>query len=140
MVDSFLDQIEASFSDETTVRESLSIWRSRITRISVELRYLERSIPQLANFLLSISGWQSSARRKYVNDKIYNIKGHLLPEILSEISRLEARIRNSSQELVSSVSIIESRKGIAEAESIAKLTELGWSLCQPFPSFVFVVN
>lgn len=131
MVETFLDQVETSLSNETAVRGGLSLWRGRITRISAELRYLERSIPKLAQFLTSTSGRSSPAQGGDIDDEIYGIENHLLPDILSEISLLETRIKASSQNLVSSVSIIESRKGIAEAESISKLTELG-SLRQRF--------
>jgi hypothetical protein len=128
-VESFLEQVEANFSKETVVQENLSLWRSRMLRIGTELRYLERSFPKLAGFLTSVSGWQCpTAQGQYEGNKIYDIQSHLLPDIVAEISRLETRIKNSLQDLVSVISLIESKKGIVEAESITKLTELGLSL------------
>jgi hypothetical protein len=133
MVDSFLDQIEASLLDETMIQKMLPTWRSHLTRISKELQYLKNSTPRFANFLTSVSGWQSPIPGKCKGENTYDIQGQLLPEIMSGMLRLETRIKTSSQDLISSVSIIESRKGIAEAESIAKLTELGWSFRQFSP-------
>jgi hypothetical protein len=131
-VETFLERIEANFSNETVVQENLSRWRSCLLRIGAELRYLERSFPKLAGFLTSGSGQQCPAAQGQAQDyKIYDIQSHLLPDIVAEISRLEIRIKNSLQDLVSVISLIESRKGIAEAESITKLTELGLSLLLP---------
>jgi hypothetical protein len=97
-------------------------------RVRAELRYLERAIPKLADFLMLDSGWQSPAQGKSIGSTTYNIRIHLLPDMLAEISRLETRIKGASQDLISSVSIIESRKGITEAENIARLIDLDLSL------------
>jgi hypothetical protein len=119
IVDRFLDLIAVSSTDEAAVQRYLPQWRSLLDILERELRYFEETVPIFATFLQSISTLDAtSSRPVYAPEK-------LLPTMMTKIATTQSRLRQSFQALVASVSILESRRGIAEAESVTKLTELG---------------
>ena len=124
IVEWFLDKIAVLSTDDAIVQRRLLQWRNLLEILDQELRYYEASIPRLAKFLTSRSAWNSDSQHIQTGD-IYDIEGVLLPHIRSRISQTQTRLRISLQALVASVSILESRRGIAEAETVTRLTELG---------------
>jgi hypothetical protein len=124
IVDGFLDLIAASSTDEVAVQRYLPQWRSLLDILERELRYFEETVPIFANFLQSIStldAMSSPSPSVHAPDNAER----LLPTMVTKITTTQQRLRQSFQALVASVSILESRRGIAEAESVTKLTELG---------------
>ena len=124
IVDRFLDLIAVSSTDEAAVQRYLPQWRSLLDILERELRYFEETVPIFATFLQSISTLDGTSSRLpplYAPDNAEK----LLPTMMTKIATTQSRLRQSFQALVASVSILESRRGIAEAESVTKLTELG---------------
>lgn len=124
IVDGFLDFIAVSSTDDAAVQRYLPRWRSLLDILERELRYFEETVPMFASFLRSMSTPDAMSPRL---PSIYapDTAEKLLPTMMTKIATTQNRLRQSFHALVASVSILESRRGIAEAESVTKLTELG---------------
>lgn len=132
IVDGFLDLIAVSSTNEAAVQRYLPQWRSLLDILERELRYFEETVPIFATFLQSISTLDAMPSRLppvHAPDSAEK----LLPTMMTKIATTQSRLRQSFQALVASVSILESRRGIAEAESVTKLTELGSPASPHFP-------
>jgi hypothetical protein len=130
IVDRFLDLIAVSSTDEAAVQRYLPQWRSLLDILERELRYFEETVPVFATFLQSISTLDAIPSRLPAGHAPDSAE-KLLPTMMTKIATTQSRLRQSFQALVASVSILESRRGIAEAESVTKLTELGSPASSP---------
>lgn len=119
-----LDEIVLRSRDEVAVQKHLEKYRTSIDRIDQELRTLGKTLISLADDLfpptrnIDLSPIAPYAERLLV-------RPHLLPDILSQISIMCHRTVRCTKALTANLSIIESRRDIAEAESVTKFTELG---------------
>jgi hypothetical protein len=123
-VDRFLDLIAAPSTDDADFQRYLPQWRSLLDILERELRYFEETVPIFGGFLRSISIPDAMSPRlpsMYAPDTAEK----LLPTMMTKIATTQKRLRQSFHTLVASVSILENRRGIAEAENVTKLTELG---------------
>ncbi|KAK5059732.1 hypothetical protein LTR84_009615 [Exophiala bonariae] len=122
LVESFIDNVHSLAEDELTLQRNIAIWRRLVNILGAELRALTKSIPPFTAFLCGPT-----------NDKGKTSDQHSIKDasenLLEEILRVQKRLDKLFHVLVSSLSIVESRRGIAEAESVTKLTELGKLTC-----------
>lgn len=109
---STLAQVTEGTMNETLLQDSLSLWRQGLTRYLIELPSIQTTLNDFDNFLKSCG-----------------ITGDPQSRMDTLRQRIETSIRQTEKvyaSLRSEISIIESRRGIAEAESISKLTELAF--------------
>ena len=113
-IEDFLDGALAASNDEVSLERNIQLWRKLIHVSAVELGYLSKEIPQFVEYVCRPSGIQDSRQIKSIS-----------LNLVEEIHRVQKRLDKTFHALVSSMSVVESRRGIAEAESVTKLTELG---------------
>lgn len=119
-----LIEISQDTLDNVLMNERLMHWRSLISRFQVKLSQLEESINTLDDFLLNLEEEevyqknQTLLRRRATKD--------LRSALSDRISVLQKQTDKTNKSLVANMSILESRRGIAEAESVSKLTELAF--------------
>ncbi|KIV97269.1 hypothetical protein PV10_01037 [Exophiala mesophila] len=118
-IETFLDNILSNSDNEVVLENNIRIWRSLLNITGGELRYLTRQIPKFTEFLVEVS---SCAHDQDDNAS----KTSSQQQLLREISRIQERLDKTLITLVSSLSVVESRRAIVEAESVSKLTELAF--------------
>jgi hypothetical protein len=116
LMDLALTEIGQHILDDTLIQERLVHWRHLLDRFDAELSRLEISVRSLAQFLTSFT---------YAPQDPSSVETRLR-ESISQISGLRQRTKRSNKALMANMSIVESKKGIAEAESVSKLTELAF--------------
>ena len=120
LTNTIVDQVIIMSSDEEKVERNLPQWRSLISRLEAEYRRFEFQFRLLPRFF-------ASGYSNHTSEPLYKQKSETSREqgLVDEIQVIRKRLTFALQALVSAVSVIESRRGIAEAESVTKLTELG---------------
>ena len=116
LMDSALSQIGRQMLNETSIQQRLVHWRNLLENFNTELNRLEVSLQNSMSFLEgSDYGFQDfpafEARKM---------------QCIENIARLKQRTKQINKSLMANMSIIESKRGIAEAESVTKLTELAF--------------
>lgn len=124
MMDMALTQIGRDILDDSLIQQRLMNWRLLLERFDAELRALEKSLRKFARFIAPLA----SARRDNHEDSLASAPfvKDLLQEGVLEITQLRRRTASSYQSLMANMSIVESKRGIAEAEGVSKLTELAF--------------
>ena len=114
-----LTTIGRNMLDDSTLQENLRHWRVTIEKIECELSRLRDSLTRFAGSFIvetpippssTIPVWQECS----------------LPDFLARITKLEKQTSKTHKHLMATISIIESKRGIAESENITKLTELSF--------------
>ena len=120
-MDLALQEIGQHILDETLIQQRLVHWRLLLERFGNELQQLEESLHRFANFIngSGISDDDDLSRHSPQVKK-------LLESSISQIKSLRQRTTRSYKSLMANMSIVESKRGIAEAESVTKLTELAF--------------
>ena len=120
LTNTIVDQVITMSSDEEKVERNLPQWRSLISRLEAEYRRFESQFRLLPRFF-------ASGYSYHIGEPMYKQKPETSREqdLDDEIQVIRKRLTLALQALVSAVSVIESRRGITEAESVTKLTELG---------------
>ena len=124
LMDQALIQIGRDILDENLIQQRLMKWRLLLERFDAELRSLEKSLSKLAIFIAPLKS--SSSDEKEDGRTSSPLVSNLLHEGKIEIANLRKRATSSYQSLMANMSIVESKRGIAEAEGVAKLTELAF--------------
>ncbi|KAE9368888.1 hypothetical protein N431DRAFT_561211 [Stipitochalara longipes BDJ] len=126
-----LDTINSEVLDDIKMENQLPIWRQLITRAQLELPELQRS---LANFF------------SFLPDRDKKFRGRLhgtaprpdeassgeedglgrLQELSQQIEDTIKMVQRVSNSLISNMALLDSRRSIAEAHSVTKLTELAF--------------
>ncbi|KAK5091736.1 hypothetical protein LTR05_001921 [Lithohypha guttulata] len=119
MTNTIVDRIITMSSDENKVERNLPQWRNLISRLDTEYRQIELEFSIVPHFFASGYAYHPN-EPLYKQDPNLSLKQGLK----EEIAVIRKRLAFALQALVSAVSVIESRRGIAEAESVTKLTEL----------------
>lgn len=120
-VGSILTKIRLQALDDILIQQSLLRWRSFLDWAETELHTLNESLQKFACFVLRLEDSIS-----YLSDtEPFAAKSHV-NNSLSEISALRIGITESYKSLMVSTSIVESKRGISEAESVTRLTELAF--------------
>ncbi|KAL8919418.1 MAG: hypothetical protein Q9208_006796 [Pyrenodesmia sp. 3 TL-2023] len=114
-IDLALTDMDGSMLDDGILQSSIDVWRRNLNRIESELRHLETSIPEFARYVVdSISrGGTTNCER-------------LLSQYGLYIAKVQERRRATYGSLMTAMSLVESKRGISEAESVTKLTELAF--------------
>ena len=124
LMDQALTQIGRDIVDDNLIQQNLTKWRFLLERFDAELRSLEKSLSKTATFIAPLI---SSSRD---DDQMGPTSSPLVADLLRkgeiEIVNMRQRATSSYQSLMASMSIVESKRGIAEAEGVAKLTELAF--------------
>ncbi len=114
-IDRLLDEISTGSMDERTVQDQLGHWRSLLGRFQRELPALDKSIHDFFTF-------------PYEADD-----GEPPRELAFPLAKLRAKINGTAdtcktlqQLLRAEISLLESKRGIEEAESVSRLTELAF--------------
>ena len=127
---SALSDIGHDILDDTIIQQRLLHWRYLTDKLDVELRQLQRSLENFAAFLIPSQPTKSLLQKtKPAQSKAVIISTPLeaqLKMILKEIFSLRQRTPSSYNSLMANMNIVESKRGIAEAESVTKLTELAF--------------
>ena len=119
-----LQEIARHMLDDTLIQQRLVHWRVLLERFGNELQQLEDSLRQFANFISS-SG-PSHENNEKSPDRLDFHPEKLLEESITQINSLRQRTTRTQKSLMANMSIVESKRGIAEAESVTKLTELAF--------------
>ena len=118
-----LSEISYDILDDSTIQQRLLHWRHLLDRFERELSQLQDSLQAFATFLLPPPIPRSAHPDKDSEDNPINSQ---LKASLKQISDLRQRTTKSYKSLTANISIVESKRGIAEAESVTKLTELAF--------------
>ncbi|KAG9567808.1 hypothetical protein KCU71_g3536, partial [Aureobasidium melanogenum] len=105
-----LDSIARKIMNEALLQEELSSWRNSMSRYTLELEGMRRSLDGFREFLVDY-GASKKAKSK-------------LEHIRSRVKKTLAHAVSSYATMRAEMSILDSRRSIAEAESVGKLTEL----------------
>ncbi|KAL9118148.1 MAG: hypothetical protein Q9187_005311 [Circinaria calcarea] len=124
LMDLALSEIGHDILDDSVIQQRLLHWRHLIEKFDITLRQLQKSLIQFAGFLTPTQMAKSSVQpNKPTGSVPLNI---LLQDSLKHLSELQQRTSKSYKSLMANMSIINSKRGIAEAESVTKLTELAF--------------
>lgn len=107
-----LDSITRKIMNEALLQEELSSWRNSMSRYTLELEGMRRSLDGFREFLVDY-GASKKAKSK-------------LEHIRSRVKKTLAHAVGSYATMRAEMSILDSRRSIAEAESVGKLTELAF--------------
>lgn len=107
-----LVQVTEGTMDENLLQKRLSLWREVMTSYLIELPNIQSTLKDFGKFLKSCE----TAGDSY--PKIDTLKQRI-GETIQQTEKVYAALRTE-------ISIIESKRGIAEAESVSKLTELAF--------------
>ena len=110
--------------DETLIQQRLVHWRLLLERFGNELQQLEESLRRFADFISGF-GISDNHHHDVHNRHSFQVE-KLLKSNVSQIKSLRQRTTRSYKSLMANMSIVESKRGIAEAESVTKLTELAF--------------
>ena len=101
---------------DALIQQNLVPWRHILERFSTELNRLEASLSRFTRFLTSFQDALPVSASIETR----------LQECTTRINHLRSHTNRTQKLLLSNVSILESKLGIAEAESVTKLTELAF--------------
>ena len=115
-----LSDLAHDILDDTRIQDRLTYWRSLLQKLDIELFDLESTVHKLSTFMSKSKGSTDGASLGE------SATGTNFGGLLQQISILHRRVEKSSKSLTANMSILESKRGIAEAESVTKLTELAF--------------
>lgn len=121
LTNSFIDKAVELSNDENKLVKNLSRWRGMISFLEAEYRRFAQDIRTFPKFTRTGTAWHFSYPAYQMVPEVD--KEHKF--LTEEIRMVRLRLDSALTSLVSAVSVVESRRGIAEAESVTKLTELG---------------
>lgn len=124
-MDSILINISSKILDETIVQMKVDDWRRVHRSFDMELRRMAQSLQTFDKYLSSTKDLidvPSGPERPPTYDK------RLFQDCVQMIFLIRKRTEVSNKSLMTTMSLVESKKGIAEAESVTKLTELAFFL------------
>lgn len=120
-----LDGINVDILDEDKMEESLSLWRELITRAQLELPELRRSMINFFSFFhvlnLGVEPTTVESQDNLDDDIPSGFK-----DISKQIDEMLRRLSTASSSLTSNMALLDSRRSIAEAQAVTKLTELAF--------------
>ena len=127
LMHSALSEIGHDILDDTIIQNRLLHWRHFLENLDVGLRQLQDSLQDFIAFLVPLNAAQqnTSSSRAEAGSTLTLLETRL-KVTLKEISDLRQRAISSDNSLMANMNIIESKRGIAEAESVTKLTELAF--------------
>lgn len=124
LIDTALTKIDLGMLDDALVQVHIDDWRGVLHRFEVELRSMETSIPGFVDFTL-VSRKQKHGTDSAARKSTMSFEG-LLDRFQREVAVAQKRTKITYRSLMTTMSLIESKRGISEAESVTKLTELAF--------------
>ncbi|KAL9024517.1 MAG: hypothetical protein Q9196_006459 [Gyalolechia fulgens] len=107
-----LTDMDGSMLDDELLQSGIDSWRRMLNRFETELRRLETSLSEFARYNVDSERVRGTAE--------------LLGQCTLQIAKAQERRRTTYQSLMTAMSLVESKRGISEAESVTKLTELAF--------------
>lgn len=101
---------------DTLIQHRLVHWRNLLENVDVELNKLEFSLRDFTNFL---EGFY------YGSQDFPALKARIM-KCATNIAHMKQHTERTNKSLMANMSIVESKRGIAQAESVTKLTELAF--------------
>lgn len=109
-----LDEINVDMLSDAKMEDRVVMWRQIIVRAQLELPQLKRSIATFFTFTQLLD----ARVRSHVQDQF--------EELSTEIDDMIQRLQIASSSLTSNMALLDSRRSIAEAQAVTKLTELAF--------------
>ena len=119
-----LREIGQHIFDDSSIQQRLINWRHLLERFDIELQHLETSLRRLFVFI-NESGYAHSCKTESP-ERGSSPTEKLLENSVSQIQFVRQLTTRSHKSLMANMSIVESKRGIAEAESVTRLTELAF--------------
>jgi len=116
-----LREIGQHILGDTLIQQRLVRWRHTLERFDIELQYLEDSLGRFAKFINAFETPDKPVSDK--GDDPLSIEA-LRKDRSAQIYALRYRTTKSYKSLMANMSIVENKRGIAEAEGVTILTEL----------------
>ncbi|KAK3314391.1 hypothetical protein B0H66DRAFT_376982 [Apodospora peruviana] len=110
-----LDQINRGAGNERMMQEQLEHWRTVLSQLQSELPALERSMGEFFHFPYNDAKPKQPPQLTAVLGKLQN-----------DTAAITQRCQDVQQSLRAEMSLLESKRGIEEAESVSRLTELAF--------------
>lgn len=123
LIDVALKEIGQQVLDDTLIQERLVHWRHLLENFEAELQRLDQSLRGFAKFIEQ--AFTTSTSGGNIPESASSTDS-LLRNCIDQISEVRRRTSRSYKSLMANLSIAESKRGIAEAESVTKLTELAF--------------
>jgi len=112
-IDRILDEISSGSMDERMMQEQLGHWRTLLSRFQNELPALDKSIRVFFAF-------------PYQDGEPPSQLSAALATLRADIKTTAGKCETLQQSLRAEMSLVESKRGIEEAESVSRLTELAF--------------
>ncbi|KAL8757625.1 MAG: hypothetical protein Q9184_004161 [Pyrenodesmia sp. 2 TL-2023] len=110
-----LTDIDNDMLKDELLQSNIDIWRGDLNRLESELQNLETSIPEFAQYI-----------PKSASGKTTRNCERLHSQCRLHIAKVQERRKTTHGSLMTAMSLVESKRGISEAESVTKLTELAF--------------
>lgn len=111
-----LSKIGRHMLNDTSIQHRLVRWRNLLEDFDTELNGLDSSLQGFVTFL---DGFHHGSQDfSALKDRIM--------QCATNITRLQQRTERTNKSLMANMSILESKRGIAQAESVTKITELAF--------------
>ncbi|CAO1599047.1 hypothetical protein XANCAGTX0491_002792 [Xanthoria calcicola] len=114
-----LNDMDLEMLHDMRVQEQIDDWRQVLHKIDTELRTMESSIPEFAEFVLVTERRDSHTAAAKGSRPIQELLGRFK----KQVTQVQRQTDSTHRSLMSTMSLIESKRGISEAESVTKLTE-----------------
>ncbi|KAL8724021.1 MAG: hypothetical protein Q9166_008175, partial [cf. Caloplaca sp. 2 TL-2023] len=121
-IDRALTKMDRDMLDDGLVQLHIDDWRRVLHSFEIKTRSIEISVPNFADYILPSKGGGPSRR----TSKGIRVCRELLSQLKKEIASARHRTESSHRSLMTTISLVESKRGISEAESVTKLTELAF--------------
>ncbi|RDW77253.1 hypothetical protein BP6252_05306 [Coleophoma cylindrospora] len=119
-----LDEINIDILDDMRMEDRLALWRRLITRAQLELPNLKQSIESFFSSLDLLNPAVSSMSSED-DGSTWSIQKELV-DLSQRIDDMLAKLQTTSSSLTSNMALLDSRRSIAEAQAVTKLTELAF--------------
>jgi len=124
-----LDEVELCLGKDQELRSSVPQWRDHLGRWRNTLAHLGSSVSyMMETFEQQHTGQRQG--RQLIHGRLDDASAQMMlwriGQVNSELKAARSRIETAFQALMSTLSILESQRAIAQAESISKLTQLAF--------------
>ena len=119
-MDMALTGIGSRMLDDFVLQSRVDLWRRIFNRFEAELLQMELSLRNFVEFREAFERGDAANGGETGSSKVTFAK------CLMQISNVRHRTKSSYKSLMTLMSLVESKRGIAEAESVTKLTELAF--------------
>ncbi|KAK3368277.1 hypothetical protein B0H63DRAFT_74249 [Podospora didyma] len=116
-----LDQISSGSMDERMMQEQLEHWRAVLSRLQRELPVLEKSMGDFFMF-----PYYAESKHGEASPPPPPLLNAALRELQADTAAMTVRCQKVQESLRAEMSLLESKRGIQEAESVSRLTELAF--------------